>query len=423
MPRNENRLGYKKTKVGWIPRDWDVIPLETIAKIGRGKFSARPRNDPRFYGGAYPFLQTGDVSASDGVVRSHSQTLNEAGVAVSRLFPSGTLLITIAANIGDVAEVPFQFACPDSLVAVHPREGANKLWLRYLLQTLKPRFRSKATQNAQANINLQTIRPVPVQLPPIPEQRAIADVLECWDKAIRGYERKIEKKRAIKKGLMQRLLSGKQRLPGFEGEWKEVRLGDVAKVNDQSLGNGTPPNFAFYYIDLTCVAEGRVDFPEKKIVFADSPSRARRRFKKNDVLMSAVRPNLLGHCYVDFESEDKVCSTGFAVISCASEKLDPRFFYAHLFGEKLNTDIRNLLAGSSYPAINSWDVENLVLSLPPIEEQQAIAEVLSAAASEITALEQKLALLKDQKRFLLSNLVTGTMRLRKFRVGANGDAV
>lgn len=117
MHKNENRTGYKKTKLGWIPEEWQTVCLEDIASVERGKFSARPRNDPRYYGGKYPFLQTGDVASASGVIYTYSQTLNEDGLNVSRLFPRETLLITIAANIGDVAEVGMDFACPDSLVA------------------------------------------------------------------------------------------------------------------------------------------------------------------------------------------------------------------------------------------------------------------------------------------------------------------
>jgi type I restriction enzyme S subunit len=111
-----------------------------------------------------------------------------------------------------------------------------------------------------------------------------------------------------------------------------------------------------------------------------------------------------------------VCSTGFAVISCNTGQLDSQFLYAYLFSEKLNTDIQNLLAGSSYPAINASDVTGLAIALPPIREQQAIATILSAADVEIAALERKLTALKDQKRFLLNTLVTGSLRLPEFRI-------
>ena len=124
--RNEPQ---KQTEIGMIPESWEVVTLEAIAKIERGKFSHRPRNEPRFYGGDYPFVQTGDVSNCDGYVRSYTQTLNRDGLAVSKMFPAGTILITIAANIGFTGILKFDSACPDSLIGITPSERANTRFL------------------------------------------------------------------------------------------------------------------------------------------------------------------------------------------------------------------------------------------------------------------------------------------------------
>ena len=91
---------FRKTEIGEIPEDWELVELASVATIERGKFAHRPRNDPRFYGGRYPFIQTGDVAACDGLIATYDQTLNDKGLAVSKLFPSGTIVVTIAANIG-----------------------------------------------------------------------------------------------------------------------------------------------------------------------------------------------------------------------------------------------------------------------------------------------------------------------------------
>lgn len=129
----EVRPGFKQTEIGALPVEWEIAPFGTLASIERGKFSARPRNDPRFYGGDIPFLQTGDVTRSGGVIEQYSQTLNSDGLRVSKLFPKGTLLFTIAANIGDVGITAFDAAFPDSLVAVSPRSSIDKQWLFYEL--------------------------------------------------------------------------------------------------------------------------------------------------------------------------------------------------------------------------------------------------------------------------------------------------
>ena len=143
-------------------------PLSMIAKIERGKFSPRPRNDPQYYGGTTPFIQTGDITRAGRTIVSWSQTLNEKGLGVSRLFPKGTILMTIAANIGDVAISSFETACPDSVVALIPENGIDHEWLLQTLKFSKPGFAALATQNAQANLSLEKIAPFQGTCPPTP---------------------------------------------------------------------------------------------------------------------------------------------------------------------------------------------------------------------------------------------------------------
>jgi type I restriction enzyme, S subunit len=115
--------------VGVIPEEWEVKEFASVAVLERGKFTARPRNDPKYYGGDIPFIQTGDVTNSSGAITTYSQTLNAEGLKVSKLFPRETLFFTIAANIGDVGFASFDTACPDSLIAVTPGSRVNKRWL------------------------------------------------------------------------------------------------------------------------------------------------------------------------------------------------------------------------------------------------------------------------------------------------------
>jgi type I restriction enzyme S subunit len=192
--------------------DWNVRSLEDIARLERGKFSARPRNDPKYFGGEYPFIQTGDIANSNGTVTSFAQTLNRDGLRVSRLFPPSTLFFTIAANIGDVAIAPFATACPDSLVAVMPNNLCVQMWLFYALGSLKKVFEGLATQNAQLNINLEKLRPYLLALPSVPEQAAIASVLSDMDSELSALEERAHKTHHLKQAMMQELLTGRIRL-------------------------------------------------------------------------------------------------------------------------------------------------------------------------------------------------------------------
>jgi type I restriction enzyme S subunit len=224
----ELRSGYKQTEVGVIPQDWDVKPLQSLAHVERGKFTARPRNDPKYYGGDIPFIQTGDVANSGGWIRSHSQTLNQEGLKVSRLFPRGTLFFTIAANIGDVGFAGFDTACPDSLVAIIPTKKIDKRWLAYELQTRQRSFENLASHNAQLNLNLDKLRPYLLPVPTQAEQEAIAEALSDADRSIESLEQLLVKKRQLTQGAMQELLTGKKRLPGFGGEWTVKPIAEIA---------------------------------------------------------------------------------------------------------------------------------------------------------------------------------------------------
>ncbi len=130
-------------KAGLVSKGWEVSPLKRLAEIQRGKFSHRPRNEPRFFGGPYPFIQTADIVASRGYIRQHSQILSEEGRVISRMFPRGTIMITIAANIGDTAILAYDMFATDSVIGITPKENCvcvcgKGSWNECPLSRLKP---------------------------------------------------------------------------------------------------------------------------------------------------------------------------------------------------------------------------------------------------------------------------------------------
>lgn len=200
---------FKDSELGQIPEVWEVQELSEIAQVERGKFSHRPRNDPAFYGGDIPFIQTGNVVNSNGRINSYSQTLNKKGLSVSRSFPIGTVVMTIAANIGATAILDIEACFPDSLVGITPTEGIDSEYLEYFLQTRVKHLNSIATQSAQKNINLEKLNPLKILVPPLDEQREIAGILKLVDeKLILNQQLKV-KQEELKRGLMQDLLSEK----------------------------------------------------------------------------------------------------------------------------------------------------------------------------------------------------------------------
>lgn len=210
---------FQDSPFGKVPKCWLKVSLENIASVERGKFSARPRNDPKYFDGNIPFVQTGDVVNSQLYVESYSQTLNELGLTVSKTFPPETILITIAANIGDVAITQFPLACPDSLVGIQAKKDiCNSLWLFFFMQTQKSELDSKATKSAQKNINLQVLKPLTVFLPSLEEQEIIAEILLASEKKIALLKQQKAETQQLKKGLMQKLLTGEWRVHVEETE-------------------------------------------------------------------------------------------------------------------------------------------------------------------------------------------------------------
>lgn len=204
---------YKESSLGWIPKEWEVRKLGEIAEVNRGKFSIRPRNDPRFYGGEYPFIQTGDVSLAQGrVLSTYSQTLNAAGLAVSRLFEAGTIMVTIAANIADTCILGVPMCAPDSLVGVQANQGQITRFLELCIRRQKDWFEARAPQTAQKNINLEDLRPLLIPAPTFQEQDIIAAIYENIDISLATSEQEIEKLRQKKHGLMHDLLNGRRPL-------------------------------------------------------------------------------------------------------------------------------------------------------------------------------------------------------------------
>jgi type I restriction enzyme S subunit len=160
---------------GWEPR-----PLREAADIARGKFAHRPRNAPQFYGGNIPFIQIGDISSSNRHIRQYSQTLNQEGLSISRIFPKGTVVIAITgATIGATGILTFDSCFPDSIVGIVARlEIAIPEFIYWAVEYVKKEALRQATQTTQPNINLRILNQLKIPIPPLSEQRSFVDYLE-----------------------------------------------------------------------------------------------------------------------------------------------------------------------------------------------------------------------------------------------------
>jgi type I restriction enzyme S subunit len=191
--------------LGEVPEHWALKNYRYATQIYRGKFGHRPRNDPAFYDGIYPFIQTGDVAQAGKRILDYKQTLNERGKAVSQKFPAGTLVMAIAANIGDTAILDFEAYAPDSVVGFKPYQDLDLEFLRYSLMAALPALEQTSTQSTQANLNIDRIGSVQAAFPPLKEQLKVVGYLdnlidryaEIEEKALTAIERMQERRTAL----------------------------------------------------------------------------------------------------------------------------------------------------------------------------------------------------------------------------------
>ncbi len=194
---------------------WQQKTLEEIAiTFGRGKSKHRPRNAPHLYGGKYPFVQTGDIRNAGHVITEYTQTYSEAGLAQSKLWPKGTICITIAANIAETAILGFDACFPDSVIGVvaNPNE-ADIGFIEYLLQSVKVRIQAMGKGSAQANINMGTFENERFPFPPISEQKRIVAKLDSLHEETQRlqsiYRQKLAALGELKKSLLHEAFTGK----------------------------------------------------------------------------------------------------------------------------------------------------------------------------------------------------------------------
>ena len=201
--------------IGEIPKEWICEKIKYATSISRGLFNHRPRNDERYYNGKYPFIQTGDVANATKYIVSYSQTLNELGKAVSKEFPKGTLTMTIAANVGDVAILNFDAYFPDSVVGFIPNKNIRTLYLFYVFSAMKDEFTRTAIKSTQLNLNIDRVKEtfIPVTLN-VNEQCEIENYLESKCAAIDGLiakkEQLVKELEGYKKSLIYEVVTGKR---------------------------------------------------------------------------------------------------------------------------------------------------------------------------------------------------------------------
>ncbi len=450
MEKSKNSAGYKKTKVGWIPEDWECGRLrDCSSKIGSG---ITPRGGSEVYvSNGVPFIRSQNVL--DGVFSSdglkYITDSQHAAMRGSALQRNDILFNITGASIGRCCLLPEQYDeanVNQHVCIVRLRERSHpRLFVNILNSFIaKKQLYENQAGGGREGLNFRNLGGFKIPLPPLPEQIAITGVLECWDKAIRNYKKKIEKKRNIKKGLMQRLLSGKQRLPGFDDKWRSHPFGDVftflktyafsrAQLTTESSGQSAIYNI--HYGDLhatydSCILDCETEIRLPRLQNTSLVSSDAVCLQDGDLVIADASEDYEGICAcIELQNiADKRITGGLHtfVVRDAAGKTAPGYRGYILKEEEVAKEVKRIATGVSVHGVSKTNLAKVELSLPCAEEQAAIAKVLATADTEIAALEGKLSALHDQKRFLLNNMVTGTIRLPQFvgtrkPAGTNGD--
>ena len=227
---------------------WEYKTLDQLGTVSRGKSKHRPRNDPKLFGGKYPFIQTADVKNADYYITKYSDTYNESGLAQSKLWDKGTLCITIAANIADTGVLAFPACFPDSIMGFAPFEGvANTRFIKYCFDRLQRDCKQISQGTAQDNLSWEKLSTIKFCIPEYKEQCRIADILSAYDDLIENNQKQIKlleeaAQRLYKEWFLDLRFPGHENTKTVDGVpegWKKERLVDIAEIQYGYAFDGT----------------------------------------------------------------------------------------------------------------------------------------------------------------------------------------
>lgn len=398
---------FKHTEIGLIPHDWEVKSLGDIGEIRMCKRVMKYQTSQM---GDIPFFKIGTFGKeADAYI---SRALFEEFRRLYNYPQKGDILLSAAGTIGrtvvfDGKDSYFQ---DSNIVWLENKEKIlrNSL-LYYIYQTIK----WVTDTGTIPRIYNDVVRKIFLAFPPtLAEQERIADALSKIDSLIVGLDELLEKKRAIKTGTMQQLLTGKKRLQGFTGEWKSVNLGDVIKVR-----NGYPFESATYseigtykIVTIANVQNGRLDLSSYNII-SSLPKNIQpcQILRIGDILIS-MTGNVGRICKVT--EKNCLLNQRVGLLQIVSKKIDEDFLYVVLNNVGFEKAMIEKGQGAAQSNIGNKDIENYVFNCPPtIEEQQAIANILSSMDTEIASLEQKRDKYIAMKQGMMQQLLTGKIRL------------
>ena len=389
---NQIKQGYKQTKVGIIPEDWEVVKLGNICKFYKGKGISKENLSEE----GIPCIRYGELYTTYN--EKIDNVFSKTNVDIKELFLSKSNDIIIPASGETAIDIATascvlhdNIALSGDLNVIRTKE--NGIFLSYYLNVVaKHRIASIAQGVSVVHLYSSQLENLFLSLPPLKDQEKIAEILTTWDEAITKQTELLEAKELLKKALMQKLLSGEVRFGGFSDEWEEVRFGEICEIKKgEQLNKDTLEN------------DG--EFPVINGGIEPSGFTDEWNTEANTITISEGG-NSCG--YVNF-LQNKFWSGGHCY-TLLNLQIDKIFLYQFLKYNQHN--IMKLRVGSGLPNIQKSTIEKFTVSKPSFAEQQKIAEVLSLADDEINLLKKELEELKVQKKALMQKLLTGEVRVK-----------
>ena len=406
---------YKETKVGRIPKDWEVVRLGEVSTLMTNGFvgTATPYYTEDENGVIY--LQGFNVRENRLRLTGVKKVTEEFSKKQSKSILKAEDILTVqSGHIGTTAKVPKELEGANCHALIITRLKQDKIdsdFISYYLNsgTGSSRLNGLKVGSTILHINVKDFKKFRIPLPPLPEQQKIAEILSTVDEQISATERIIEKSKELKKGLMQKLFS--------EGightEFKESKIGRIPKdwevTKLQSIANiimGQSPSSSSYNEDEIGLplVQGNADIKNRKTTPRIFTSQITKESEENDIIMTVRAP--VGAIA---KATLKTC-IGRGVCAIRPNRVDSEYLYQKLVS--LESSWRRLEQGSTFSAVNSKDVKTLNIPLPPLAEQKKIAEFLSQADKKIEKEEQYKWELEQLKKGLMQQLLTGQKRVK-----------
>lgn len=396
----KQKPGYKYTKLGWIPNDWEIQNLQDISYIDKKSLSSNfcPEKTIKY-------VSLADIN--NGQVAYSQYLFKDAPSRARRITKKGDILLsTVRPNLKNFAIIEENGLIASTGFAVLSEKHVhNEFLIQFLYsQNADRQYHNLTVGSNYPALNSSDIKKFKIVTPLKREQKSIAQCLSIWDSTITKLNALIKAKQTLKKGLMQQLLTGKKRLPGFYGEWEKLRLDDV--TNFFSRRNKELIEARVYSVTNYDGFVYQSDHFSRELVGDDLASY--KIIKKNEFAYNPARINVGSIAF--FEDEIGIISSLYVCFS-TNEKMTDDYMRYFIQLEKTQFDFNRYGEGGVriylwYPLFASIKVE-----VPPITEQKAISNVLLAADKEIQLLQEQLEQMELQKKGMMQQLLTGKKRL------------